>query len=430
MTPPARIAAAIELLSDIKSGFDPADVIISEYFRKRRYAGSGDRRKIREIVYNVLRNLGILKYWLIESGGDQDNPRSWLIISILVEEPESLESYFVGGRFGPASISTIEKELIERLESRINTQKEPDARWALLNCPEWILEYFDRAFCGACDAELKALNSQAPVDLRVNLLKTTREHLQSYLSDEGRGFSLTTLSPFGLRSMDWSPLLNTKAFKDGLFEVQDESSQILALVVNAQPGERVVDLCAGAGGKTLALAMMMKNKGEIIAADASDYRLRRSRSRIERAGISIINEFSVESSVLAETIDPVDRVLIDAPCTGSGAWRRNPEVRWQLTPDKLRKYRETQEQLLHDGSRLVRSGGWLIYATCSLFLEENEEQVDVFLKNHKNFRLVTAKEFLGDNENLSSCVSDHGYLRMSPAQNKTDGVFAAIFEKF
>ena len=175
---------------------------------------------------------------------------------------------------------------------------------------------------------------------------------------------------------------------------------------------------------------MMKNEGEIIAADAFDYRLRRSRSRIERAGVSIISEFSVESSILAETIDKVDRVLIDAPCSGSGVWRRNPEIRWQLTPEKLCKYKETQKQLFHDGSRLVRSGGWLVYATCSLFLEENEEEVDSFLKNHKNFRLVSAKEFLENNENLSSCINNCGYLRMSPAQNKTDGVFAAIFEKF
>ena len=430
MTPPARIAAAIELLSNIKSGFDPADVIISEYFRRRRYAGSGDRRKIREIVYVVLRNLGILKYWLIESGGDQDDPRLWLIISILLEEPENLGSYFIGGRFGPAAISAIEKELIEHLESRINSQKAPDARWALLNCPKWILEYFDRAFRDSCDIELMALNAKAPVDLRVNSLKTTREKLQSYLRGEGHDFSLTSLSPIGLRSMNWSPLLDTKAFKDGLFEVQDESSQILASVVGAQPGERIVHLCAGAGGKTLALAMMMKNEGEIIAADAFDYRLRRSRSRIERAGVSIISEFSVESSILAETIDPVDRVLIDAPCSGSGVWRRNPEVRWQLTPEKLCKYKETQKQLFHDGSRLVRSGGWLVYATCSLFLEENEEQVDSFLKTHKNFRLVSANEVLGNNENLSSCINNCGYLRMSPAQNKTDGVFAAIFEKF
>ncbi|MDH3739250.1 MAG: RsmB/NOP family class I SAM-dependent RNA methyltransferase, partial [Alphaproteobacteria bacterium] len=362
MTPAARAAAAIELLDDIAAGADPADTIISEYFRRRRYAGSGDRRTVRDHVYAVLRDLGLLKWRIGQAGGDGDDARSWLIAEIVARAPSDLEALFSGGKFGPAPLSDEEATLAEHLAD----PREAPPRWAQLNCPEWLLEHFDRAFPQTCDVEVQALNAAAPVDLRVNVLRTSREKVQDYLRDEGHLVDPTPLSPVGLRAAGWLPLANTKAFKDGLVEVQDESSQMLALTVGAQPGERVADLCAGAGGKTLALAAMMENSGEILAADISPSRLRRMAPRLQRAGVTIAHTTTIDVAALADAVDPCDRVLIDAPCSGTGAWRRHPEARWHLTTAQLDDDVVIQAKLLRDGARLVRPGGRLIYATCSL----------------------------------------------------------------
>jgi len=426
MTPAGRTAAAIELLRGIDAGADPADTIITEYFRRRRYAGSGDRRAIRDLVYGVLRGLGLHKWRLAEAGGNSEDARAWLIAETAMRAPADLAAIFSGGQFGPDPLSEDECALAERLGS----QGEAVApRWARLNCPEWLLERFDRAFRETCDAEVQALNEAAPVDLRVNLLRTSRDAVQAYLLEEGHAVVPTALSPAGLRAQSWLPLANTKAFKDGLVEIQDEGSQMLALAVNAQPGERVADLCAGAGGKTLALAAMMENTGEIIAADVSPSRLRRMTPRLRRAGVTIAHSTTVDAAALADAVEPVDRVLIDAPCSATGAWRRHPEARWLLTPEQLAGYVATQAGLLRDGARLVRPGGWLVYATCSLLGQENEEQAAAFLNDHAEFRRLPAGQYLSGDQLAAAGLSADDDLRLSPARNGTDGVFAAVFEK-
>ena len=426
MTPAARAAAAIELLADIATGADPADTIISEYFRRRRYAGSGDRRAVRGHVYEVLRNLALLKWRLAEAGGDGEDARAWLIAEIAARAPGDLAALFSGGPFGPASLSDDEQAVGERLAGQ---GEAPPPRWAQLNCPEWLLERFDRAFPQTSDAEVHALNSSAPVDLRVNLLRSSREKVQAFLHEEGHTVAPTPLSPMGLRAQGWFPLANTKAFKDGLVEVQDESSQMLALAVNAQPGERVADLCAGAGGKTLALATMMENTGEIIAVDISPSRLRRMAPRLQRAGVTIAHATTIDVAALADAVDPVDRVLIDAPCSSTGAWRRHPESRWHLSPEQLANYVAIQAKLLRDGARLLGPGGWLVYATCSLLAEENEEQAAAFLNDHPQFRRVPAGQYMSGDQLTVAGLSADGDLYLSPARNGTDGVFAVVFER-
>lgn len=425
MTPAARAAAAIELLGEIDAGAAPADTIVTEYFRRRRYAGSGDRRAVRELVYDVLRQLGMLKWRLAEAGGNSADARAWLIAARAAHAPGDLAAIFSGGQFGPDPVSEEEQALVERLRDQSATPP----RWARLNCPEWLLERFDRAFPQSCDAEVRALNSPAPVDLRVNLLRASRDAVQAYLLEEGHAVAPTALSPAGLRSQNWLPLANTKAFKDGLVEIQDEGSQMLALAVNAQPGERVADLCAGAGGKTLALAAMMENTGEIIAADVSPSRLRRMTPRLRRAGVTIAHSTTVDAAALADAVEPVDRVLIDAPCSATGAWRRHPEARWLLTPEQLAGYVATQAGLLRDGARLVRPGGWLVYATCSLLGQENEEQAAAFLNDHAAFRRVPAGQYLTEDQLAAADLGADDDLRLSPARNGTDGVFAVVFEK-
>ncbi len=426
MTPAGRAAAAIELLRGIDAGADPADTIISQYFRRRRYAGSGDRRAVRDTVYDVLRNLGVLKWRLAAAGGDGGDARAWLIAEYAARAPGELAVIFSGSQFGPAPVSAKESALVERLGDETGA---PPPRWARLNCPEWLLELFDQAFPQSCDGEVEALNSTAPVDLRVNLLRGSRDQAQAALQAEGHTVVPTPLSPAGLRAQAWLPLANTQAFKDGLVEVQDESSQMLALAVNARPGERVADLCAGGGGKTLALAAMMENSGEIIAADVSPSRLRRMTPRLRRAGVTIAHPTTVDIGALADAVDPLDRVLIDAPCSGSGAWRRHPEARWHLTPEQLADFVATQASLLRDGARMVRPGGWLVYATCSLLPAENEDQAEAFLTEHRHFRHVPADQYLSGDQLALAGLSADGDLRLTPARNGTDGVFAAVFER-
>lgn len=426
MTPAGRAAAAIELLRGIAAGADPADTILTEYFRRRRYAGSGDRRAIRELVYGVLRGLGLLKWRLAEAGGDSEDARAWLIAETAARAPDELAAMFGGGQFGPDPLNEEERALAEHLASQAVAAA---PRWARLNCPEWLLERFDRAFPQTCDAEVAALNEPAPVDLRVNLLRTSRAAVQAYLREEGHAVVPTDLSPAGLRADAWLPLANSKSFKDGLVEIQDEGSQMLALAVNARPGERVADLCAGAGGKTLALAVMMENSGEIIAADVSPSRLRRMTPRLRRAGVTIAHATTVDIAALADAVEPVDRVLIDAPCSATGAWRRHPEARWRLTPGQMAEHVATQAGLLRDGARLVRPGGWLIYATCSLLPEENEDQAAAFLNGHAQFRRVPVEQYLSEDQLASAGLSAGGDLNLSPARNGTDGVFAVVFER-
>jgi 16S rRNA (cytosine967-C5)-methyltransferase len=427
VTPAGRAAAAIELLRDIAAAADPADTVITNYFRRRRYAGSGDRRAIRELVYGVLRELGMVKWRLAEAGADSADARAWLIAETAANTPGELESLFSGGQFGPASLSEAERALVERLSKQGRAADAP--RWARLNCPEWLLERFDRAFEGTCDAELEALNRPAPVDLRVNLLRATRADAQAALQAEGYATAPTPLSPAGLRSEGWLPLANTRAFTEGLVEVQDEGSQMLALAVAARPGERIADVCAGAGGKTLALAAMMENSGEIVAADVSSSRLQRMTPRLRRAGVTIARAAPGDVHALADAMDPFDRVLVDVPCSGTGTWRRHPEARWQLSPDRLAAYVTEQAGLLRDGARMVRPGGWLIYATCSMLRQENEDQAAAFLENHPQFSHVPAGHYLSAEQVAQAGLDSDGDLRLSPARNGADGVFAAVFEK-
>ncbi len=427
MTPAGRAAAAIELLGVIATGAEPADTLIGEYFRRRRYAGSGDRRAVRDLVYGVLRDLGMVKWRLAEAGADSGDARAWLIAETAAAAPADLESLFGGGQFGPAPLNDEERALVERLGGQGTAAEAP--RWARLNCPDWLLERFDRAFAGACDGELAALNRPAPVDLRVNLLRATRADARAALQAEGFATAPTPLSPAGLRAEGWLPLANTRAFTEGLVEVQDEGSQMLALAVAARPGERIADVCAGAGGKTLALAAMMDNSGEIVAADVSSSRLRRMVPRLRRAGVTIARAAPGDVHALADAMDPFDRVLVDVPCSGTGTWRRHPEARWQLSPDRLAAYVAEQAGLLADGARMVRPGGWLVYATCSLLPEENQDQAAAFLADHPQFSRAPVGRYLSAEQIAQAGLDANADLRLSPARNGTDGVFAAVFER-
>ena len=283
-------------------------------------------------------------------------------------------------------------------------------------------------FGAALTGELVALSEPAPLDLRVNTLKTTRDQARNTLADEQINADRTLLSPWGLRVKTRRPVTSGKAFQSGLVEIQDEGSQLVALLTDAQPGMRVCDYCAGAAGKTLALAAAMQNRGQIVACDTSAARLDNAARRLRRAGVH-----NVERHVLASGdkwpkrhAGGFDRVLVDAPCTGTGTWRRNPDARHCLTETDLAELLLRQSAILRDAARLVRTGGHLVYATCSLLPAENEAQVLQFIAGHRGFSLVPL-ERAWPLAGPPPCPGD--FLVLTPARHGTDGFFAAVLER-
>ncbi|HZU89610.1 MAG TPA: RsmB/NOP family class I SAM-dependent RNA methyltransferase [Stellaceae bacterium] len=435
MTPGAQLAAAIEILSAIDGGERPADDAAADYFRRRRYIGAKDRAEIASHLYAVLRHRAALDWWIDRIGGGvvpvaaRSRVLAHLVLSALWP-PERIARCCDGDRFRPAPLSFAEKRLVERLVG--HTLHHPEMPRAVRNdVPEWLLPHLERAFGADLERELAALNGPAPVDLRVNPLKGDREEVRRRLIAEGVAAEPTPFSPLGLRLRARAPLSGLVAFKEGLVEVQDEGSQVAALLADARPGMRVVDFCAGAGGKSLALAALMRNRGKLVACDVSARRLERAGMRLRRAGVN-----NVERRVIAGEHDKwvkrhkesFDRVFVDVPCLGTGTWRRNPDAKWHVGPADLAELMARQRDILKSAARLVRPGGRLVYATCSLLCEEDEDQAEVFLAERPDFALVPAAEAWC--ETIGGMMPGDGpYLRLSPARHGTDGFFVAIFAR-
>lgn len=389
MTPAARVQAAIEILDSIiaaaRSGGAPADRILADWFRPRRFAGSGDRRAVRELVFRVIRSCG-------------DIPENGRAAMLLVAHGDSaLAVLFDGSRHGPEPIAP----------------DEPVAHGGL--APAWIEA--ELAASGITGSEAIALLERAPLDIRVNALKAACDMIVLPAPAE------PIVSRFGLRLPAGTPVEQWQAFRDGLFEVQDAGSQLACDVVAAQPGETVIDLCAGAGGKALALAACMDNRGRIIASDTDRGRLSRLMPRAGRAGAVIIETVLLDPGRELDRLEAwrgkADAVLVDAPCSGTGTWRRNPEARWRIDKRQLARLAELQSRLLDIAALLVRPGGRLIYVTCSLLDAEGRHQVDGFLARHRDWS--------PDMPNLPA-GREHGKgIRLTPFHDGTDGFFIAGF---
>ena len=389
MTPAARTQAAIELLDEIvaaaRGGGAAADTLIARYFKTRRYAGSGDRRAVRELVYRAIRA------W-------PEPPRSGrsAMLGLATGDPVLLAS-FDGSPHGPAEASPGETGVAPR----------PTA------VPKWLVRRFDPA---VTPADLQSLLARAPLDLRVNRLLAERDELLAAFP----GAIPTPLSPIGLRLPDAVPVEESEAWRSGLVEVQDEGSQLLALACSAAPGETVLDLCAGAGGKTLALAAEMRNSGRLVASDTDRGRLSRMDLRLRRAGATIVEPRLLnpgrEREALADLVDAPDLVLVDAPCSGTGTWRRNPELRWRLDSKRLAAYVNLQAYLLDLAAELVRPGGRIVYAVCSLLAEEGRGQAAAF-----EGRSAMVPEDLPIKVGRAA---GPGRI-LTPAQDGTDGFFVA-----
>jgi 16S rRNA (cytosine967-C5)-methyltransferase len=407
MTPAARIQAAIEILEGLNATALPADRFIRDWFRARRYAGSKDRAAVAERVYDVLRHRASYA-WRMQS----ESPRALVIASVLAEEGD-LDALFGGAGYGPQPLSDAERASIAAPPQGEMPQH---ARYEF---PEFLEADLARSLGASFTADMEAMQTRAGVDLRVNTLKATRDEVLKRLWEDGLDAHPTPYAQYGIRiaTQDGLAILRRHAiFEDGFFEFQDEAGQIAASLAQARPGMRVLDLAAGAGGKALALAADMKNQGTIVASDIHAARLLQIGQREGRAGVTIIRtQTNVPDGVF-------DIVFVDAPCSGSGTWRRQPEQKWRLTPERVAELAALQDQLLDTGAARVRPGGHLIYATCSLLALENDDRIAAFRARHPEFTLRRADE-AWDGADVPGMAE---FFRATPATTGTDGFFAAI----
>ncbi|HZQ00383.1 MAG TPA: RsmB/NOP family class I SAM-dependent RNA methyltransferase [Reyranella sp.] len=424
MTPGARVAATIELLDGIMNRAErPADLVANAFFRSRRFIGGGDRRAVSERVWGILRRYGQLTWWLERTRHPERGGRALVQADLILHEGadvQHLAQMFDGGRYRPAPLDEPEVRALRQMEGHsLPHPDQPD--WVRLNVQEWVAPHLQEAYGPAWGREIAALEAPPPVDLRVNRLKATVDEARAALARENIDTEPTKLAPDGLRLKKRLSVVAAKAFQDGLVEIQDEGSQLVAALVDAKPGMQVMDYCAGAGGKTLAIAAGMNNKGRVVAMDVYESRLDRSAQRLRRAGAHNVERRSIGENAkwLKRQKGAFDRVLVDAPCTGTGTWRRNPDGRWTLKRKDLEELVPKQAAILDAASKLVKPGGRLVYATCSVLPAENERQVEAFIATHPEFEVVPVGEV------LPQAASDTPYLRLSPLQHGTDGFFAA-----
>lgn len=436
MTPEARIAATIELFEQVRnaalSGGAAADNLIRGYFRKRRFAGSKDRRDITGNIYAILHDYEALA-WRVEEAAGEVCARS-LVIANRVVGGHSPEEEFTGSGYGAAPLDEAEKSFCGRLRG---LKTEPP-EYARLNCPKWLEVPLRERFGDEFVAMAEALNRRAPVTLRVNALKMNRDEAISKLGlEEGKAVP-TCHSPWGLTlAADAGSIRGHALLKNGSLEVQNESSQIASLLVDARPGMQVLDLCAGAGGKSLALAASMENKGQIYAADINARRLGRLKDRYRKAAARNIQIITLPEGKEAERkqalkpcLGAMDRVVVDAPCSGTGTWRHNPELRLRADAAWLAQLKATQQELLSEAAAYVKPGGRLVYMTCSLLGEENENQVEKFLGAHPDWSMLpfaTIWQETGASGTLDSMAKLDGSLQLAPKDGQ-DGFFVAILK--
>jgi 16S rRNA (cytosine967-C5)-methyltransferase len=432
MTPAARLSAAIEIVADIDAQRRPSADVLKDWGLSHRFAGSSDRAAIAGLVYDALRRKSSSAWLMGESGARP------AVIGMLHRERglalDEIDDLCSGARFAPARLTEAERAAFadDRLANAPAHIRG--------DYPEWLDPHFSRVFGEDRAAEGAALASRAPLDLRVNTLKAEREEVLPKL--EHLHAEPTRWSPLGLRiklSADAkNPAIHAEpAFLKGTIEVQDEGSQLAALLSRAKPGEQIVDLAAGAGGKTLALAAMTDNRGQIYATDIDKRQLAPIHERITRAGARNIQVRTPrgEADVLTDLTGRIDLALIDAPCTGTGAWRRNPDAKWRVRPGALAERLKQQEALLDRAVPLLKAGGRIAYITCSILQEENGDQVGAFLDRHRDFTVVPPRELaaasLGERSFMfcqAAKLSDEGVL-MTPRTTDTDGFYVAVMRR-
>ena len=414
----ARVQAGIEILERIMQTTAPADAELRDYFRPRRYAGGGDRRAVGELVYDVLRHWHELVWRL----GETPVTGRALMRAHLADDGE-LDALFAGDAHGPAPLDAAEQAALPR-------PRDGAPEWARANVPEWLWPEAEARYGAEVRAEFDALNQRAPMDIRVNRLKADRDGVLRRLNKDGFEAAASVVTPDGIRLTGRPALTDHPLYREGRIEVQDEGSQIAAALIEATPRSQVVDLCAGAGGKTLALAAAMENKGQIHAFDIHAGRLDQLRRRVQRAGVRNVqaHRLAAEAPVPEDLAGRAARVLIDAPCSGVGTWRRQPEGRVRLTPTALAGHAAAQRGLLAKGADFAGRGGRVIYVVCSPLASEGEDIVGAFLAERADFHALPVAE-VWSNVLAGEAPGAGPYLTLTPAANGTDGFFVAILER-
>ena len=428
MKPGARLAAAVAVLTEITARHRPAALALADWGKASRFAGSGDRSAVGNLVYDVLRRRGS-----IAARMGAGTPRALVLGAAgraLGLDVAAIASVADGSRHAPAPLTEAERAALERTEPMRDGE-------LLADVPAWIVPQLRQALGDRLPAEAAALAERAPVDIRTNTLKTTRAKLLAELQPLDP--KPTSYSPVGIRfdapeGAGRTPNVEAEpAHGRGLFEVQDQGSQIAALLVDARPGHEIMDLCAGAGGKTLALAASMKGEGHLIAHDSDKTRLRPIFERLARSGAKNVEVLGASNSdALGGMKDRFDRVVIDAPCTGSGTWRRRPDAKWRLKPRNIEQRQGEQRDVLAQAAPLVKAGGRLVYITCSLLPAENTEQIAAFLAANPAFSLLPYADVWRETLPGTPPASADGRtdtLLLTPAQHGTDGFFVSILAR-
>lgn len=427
MKPGARIAAAIEVLESILNRYQPVSIALTDWGKAHRFAGSGDRNAIGGMVYDALRRRASIAWAL-----GADTPRALAIgaaPSALGLTPEAVIAACDGADHSPEPLTDAEKAGLTR-----PLDAAPD--YIQADIPEWLWPAFSAQFGERAVAEGQAMARRAPADLRVNTLKATREKVLKALASFGA--EPCAISPIGVRvpppvGAQRTPNLQAEAaFQAGWFEIQDEGSQIAALLSGAGPRKQVLDLCAGAGGKTMALAALMQNTGQLYAYDADRNQLKPIFERVKRAGVRNLQVLRAGDETAVDALGPrFDVVLADAPCTGTGTWRRRPDAKWKLKPEALNARTAEQRAVLKRAAALVKPGGRLVYVTCSLLPEENTEQIARFLAENADFLPIPVAEIwdAGSGDLPPSADGRPDSLLLTPDRHGTDGFFIAALAR-
>ena len=396
----------------------PADVLMSRFFRLNHKLGARDRSVIAEAIFYTLRHLSTIA-WQMKPIVPARAPRLTAMVALArIYGRESLDERTVGNDAGP-------------LDNILRSKPENATAFVQSELPYWLYEKLLDQFGDEAPALFESMKESAPLDLRVNLLKAKREEVMQDLAEHGVAAVETPMSPDGVRLMTKPGLTSWSIYREGKIDVQDEGSQLIARLVQPKRGEMVCDFCAGAGGKTLALGALMRSTGRLYAFDVNEKRLAGLTPRMRRAGLSNVHPIAIKTerdTRVKRLTAKFDRVLVDAPCSGTGTLRRNPDLRWRMNEQELARINAIQANVLDSASRLVKAGGRLVYATCSLLKQENQDVVEAFLANHPDFEIMDATEVLAkQGVHLPDCAKSHApYFVMAPHQSGTDGFFGAV----
>jgi len=423
MSPSSLAGHTLELIEILLHDQRPADQLIDSFFRRRRYLGSHDRRELAESAYGVLRNLRLLQALVACVKPAAVTQVVWLFAAykLRIEKTSQaiIKSY---------SLTLSDAELVSLAAQQVDVVAGENTG-VRLSFPDWLVTALQQQMGEGESARLlESLNQPPPLTIRVNTIKTTREECLSELQQRGFECAPSKLSPDGIHLSKRANLFSLDLFQDGWFELQDEGSQIISLLVDPKPTWRITDVCAGGGGKTLHLAALMKNRGEIFAFDVVPRRLENLQKRARRSGVHNVRTLLLQEDQIPEQLlGKMDAILIDAPCSGTGVLRRNPDAKWKISPEMVQEMSEKQKNILRQYAPLLKHGGRLVYATCSLLAEENEQVVEAFMSEHVDFHQSGAGEIL-KRCNLAKLAIGSD-IHLFPHIHGCDGFFATVLEK-